>query len=146
MQQLSAGIIGASGYSGIELTRLILGHSGARLAFVTSDRWVGQTISSRTALPSELTYVSNEDGVRSAKGCDVVFLATPAETSLELAPKLRANGVRVVDLAGSFRLQDLSKYPAFYKFEHTSPALLKDAVYGMPELFRERIQGSLFCR
>ena len=101
MQQLSAGIIGASGYSGIELTRLILGHARARLAFVTSDRWVGQTISSRTALPGELAYVSNEDGVRSAKGCDVVFLATPAETSLELAPKLRANGVRVVDLAHS---------------------------------------------
>lgn len=144
MQQLSAGIIGASGYSGIELTRLILGHARARLAFVTSDRWVGQTISSRTALPGELAYVSNEDGVRSAKGCDVVFLATPAETSLELAPKLRANGVRVVDLAGSFRLQDLSKYPAFYKFEHSAPALLKEAVYGMPELFRERIQGCQF--
>lgn len=144
MQQLSAGIIGASGYSGIELTRLILGHAKARLAFVTSDRWVGQTISSRTALPSELAYVSNEAGVNAAKGCDVVFLATPAETSLELAPKLRALGVRVVDLAGSFRLQDLSKYPAFYKFEHSSPSLLKEAVYGMPELFRERIKGCQF--
>jgi N-acetyl-gamma-glutamyl-phosphate reductase len=140
----SAGIIGASGYSGIELTRLLLGHRGLKLAFVTSDRWVGQSIASKTALPSELLYVSNEQGLASAKGCEVVFLATPAETSLELAPKLRAMGVRVVDLAGSFRLQDLSKYPAFYKFEHTSPALLKEAVYGMPELFREKIRGAQF--
>ena len=140
----SAGVIGASGYSGIELTRLLLGHPGVRLAFVTSDRWVGQTISSKTGLASELAYVSSEHGVSAAKGLDVVFLATPAETSLELAPQLRAAGVRVVDLAGSFRLQDLSKYPAFYRFEHTSPALVKEAVYGMPELFREKIRGAQF--
>ena len=139
-----AGIIGASGYSGIELTRLLLGHAGITLSFVTSDRWVGQSIASKTALPSELRYVSNDQGLSAAGGCEVVFLATPATTSLELAPKLRALGVRVVDLAGAFRLQDLSKYPAFYAFEHTSPALLKEAVYGMPELFRERIRGSEF--
>ena len=140
----SAGVIGASGYSGIELTRLLLGHPQVRLAFVTSDRWVGQSISSKTGLASELTYVSNEQGLSAAKGCELVFLATPAETSLELAPKLRALGVRVVDLAGAFRLQDLSKYPAFYKFEHTAPALVKQAVYGMPELFREKIRGAQF--
>lgn len=140
----SAGIIGASGYSGIELTRLVLRHPALKLSFATSDRWVGQTIASKTALPSELAYVSNEQGLASAKGVDVVFLATPAETSLELAPKLRAMGVRVVDLAGSFRLRDLSKYPAFYKFEHTAPALLKEAVYGMPELFRSKIKGAQF--
>ncbi|MFZ5442631.1 MAG: N-acetyl-gamma-glutamyl-phosphate reductase [Myxococcota bacterium] len=142
--QHSAGIIGASGYSGIELTRLVLQHPHLQLRFVTSDRWVGQTIAAKTALASELAYVSNEQGVEAAKGCDVVFLATPAETSLELAPKLRAQGVRVVDLAGSFRLQDLAKYPEYYKFQHSAPALLKEAVYGMPELFRERIRGSQF--
>ncbi len=140
----SAGIIGASGYSGIELTRLLLGHPSVKLSFVTSDRWVGQSVASKTALPSDLLYVSNEQGLASARGCEVVFLATPAETSLELAPKLRVLGVRVVDLAGSFRLQDLSKYPAFYKFEHSAPALLKEAVYGMPELFREKIRGAKF--
>ncbi len=142
--QHSAGIIGASGFSGIELTRILLGHRAVSLTFVTSDRWVGQTIAAKTALPSALTYVSNEQGLAAAKGCDVVFLATPAETSLELAPKLRALGVRVVDLAGAFRLQDLAKYPAFYKFEHSAPALLQEAVYGMPELFREKIRGAQF--
>lgn len=139
-----AGLIGASGYSGIELTRLLLHHPGVKLAFVTSDRWVGQSVASKTALHSDLVYVSNERGLESAKGCDVVFLATPAETSLELAPRLRAQGVRVVDLAGAFRLQDLAKYPVFYKFEHSAPAMLQEAVYGMPELFRERIRGVNF--
>ncbi|MFT3710820.1 MAG: N-acetyl-gamma-glutamyl-phosphate reductase [Archangium sp.] len=142
--QPTAGIIGASGYSGIELTGLLLRHAGVSLSFVTSDRWVGKRVSQCTPFASELAYVSNEQGVEAAKGVSVVFLATPAETSLELAPKLRAMGVRVVDLAGSFRLQDLKKYPAFYKFEHTHPALLKEAVYGMPELFREKIRGAQF--
>lgn len=152
----TAGIIGASGYSGMELTGLLLRHAGVELKFVTSDRWVGKRISQCTSFASELAYVSNEQGLEASKGVGVVFLATPAETSLELAPKLRALkapggdgvggqvGVRVVDLAGSFRLQDLKKYPAFYKFEHTHPALLKEAVYGMPELFREKIRGASF--
>lgn len=142
--QHSAGIIGASGYSGIELTRILLRHAGVKLSFVTSDRWVGQTVAARTGLSSSLAYVSNEQGVSSSKGVDVVFLATPAETSLELAPKLRALGVRVVDLSGAFRLHDLAKYPKFYKFEHTATELLKEAVYGMPELFRDRIRGAQF--
>lgn len=141
---MQVGIIGASGYSGIELTQLILGHSKLELAFVTSDRWVGQSIVSKTRLPSTLAYVSNEQGLTSAKGCALVFLATPAETSLELAPRLRAMGVRVVDLSGAFRLRDLSKYPAFYKFEHTSPELVREAVYGIPELFREQVRGAQF--
>lgn len=138
----TAGIIGASGYSGIELTRLLLGHRGLKLSFVTSDRWVGQSIESKTALASQLLYVSNEQGLVSAMGCAVVFLATPAQTSLELVPRLRARGVRVVDLSGAFRLRELSKYPAFYEFEHSSPELLKESVYGMPELFREELRGA----
>jgi N-acetyl-gamma-glutamyl-phosphate reductase len=144
MQNLKVGIIGASGYSGIELTRLTLRHGGVSLAFATSDRWVGQTIASRTRLRSELPYVSVEQGLAQASGCDLVFLATPAESSLELAPKLRALGVRVVDLAGTFRLQNLTQYPCYYKFEHTSPALVQQAVYGLPELFRAQVKGAAF--
>jgi N-acetyl-gamma-glutamyl-phosphate reductase len=144
MQTLNLGIIGASGYAGLELTRLLHRHGGATLRFATSDRWVGQAVAAHARVPSDLQYVSNEQGVASAKGCDAVFLATPAETSLELAPKLRALGVRVIDLAGSYRLQDLKQYPAFYKFEHTSPALVPQAVYGLTELFREQVRGAHF--
>jgi N-acetyl-gamma-glutamyl-phosphate reductase len=135
-----AGIIGASGYSGIELTRIVLGHPAVSLGFATSDRWGGQTIAAKTGFPSQLVYVDNEQGVASAKGCDVVFLATPAETSLALVPKLKALGVRVVDLSGAFRLKDVSRYPPFYKFEHSASALIDQAVYGLPELFRPAVR------
>lgn len=140
----SAGIIGASGYSGIELTRILLGHGAVQLAWVTSDRWVAQSVRSKTGLPCDLCYLSNEQALASAQSCSVVFLATPAQTSLELAPKLRAMGVPVVDLSGSFRLREVSQYPAFYQFEHTSPRLLQEAVYGLPELFRENLRRAQF--
>lgn len=144
MQALRAGVIGASGYSGIELTRLVLGHGQAQLAFATSDRWVGQTVRAKTGLGSELAYVSVEAGLEAARGCQVVFLATPAESSLELGPKLAALGVTVIDLAGSFRLKDTALYPKFYRFEHSAPALLQQAVYGLPELFRAQVKGARF--
>jgi N-acetyl-gamma-glutamyl-phosphate reductase len=144
MQTLTIGIFGGSGYAGIELTRIALRHGGMTLRFATSDRWVGQTIAARTGLACELAYVSVEQGLAAASGCDAIFLATPAESSMELAPRLRAQGLKVVDLAGSFRLTDLSQYPVFYGFEHSSPALLAQAVYGLPELFRAQVRGASF--
>jgi N-acetyl-gamma-glutamyl-phosphate reductase len=142
MQQVDVGIVGASGYSGLELTRLLLGHPGVRLAFATSDRWVGQTIAHRTGLPSGLAYVAVEAGLAAAAGCQVVFLATPAESSLELAPRLRALGVKVVDLSGSFRLKEAALYPRYYRFEHRAPAQLAEAVYGLAELFGDQVRGA----
>jgi N-acetyl-gamma-glutamyl-phosphate reductase len=142
MQPVRVGIIGASGYSGIELTRLVLRHLGASLRFVTSDRWGGDTIARRTGLRSELTYVPVEQGVELAGGVDVVFLATPAESSLELVPRLYPLGVKLVDLSGSFRLRDLSQYPAYYRFTHSAPALVEAAVYGLTELFRDEVRGA----
>ncbi len=144
MQVARAGIIGASGYSGIELTRIVTRHPGLSLSFVTSDRWVGQTIAAKTRIVSEQSYVTVDQGLEAAAGCDVVFLATPAESSLELAPKLLAKGVKVVDLAGSFRLTELSHYPRYYRFEHTAPALLKQAVYGLTEWFRADVKTASF--
>ncbi|GMU60487.1 MAG: N-acetyl-gamma-glutamyl-phosphate reductase [Myxococcaceae bacterium] len=144
MQPLRAGVVGASGYSGLELTRILLRHERVTLAFATSDRWEGQAIAAKTGLASDLSYVSVEQGVAAAKGCQVVFLATPAESSLKLGPRLAALGVTVVDLAGTFRLKDASLYPPFYRFEHSAPDLLAKAVYGLPELFREQVKGARF--
>jgi N-acetyl-gamma-glutamyl-phosphate reductase len=136
----SVGIIGASGYSGMELTRLLLAHPQVSVQFVTSDRWVGQSIGSKTGLSSTLAYVSNEQGLNASDGCALVFLATPAETSLALVPSLRERGLKVVDLSGAFRLKDLSLYPQYYQFEHTHPARVNEAVYGLPELFRGTVR------
>ncbi|MCU0695194.1 MAG: N-acetyl-gamma-glutamyl-phosphate reductase [Myxococcaceae bacterium] len=142
------GIIGASGYSGLDLTKLLWSHGQVVIDFLTSDRWVGQAVSARAGVSPRdghaATYVSVEEGLQRAAGCAAVFLATPAETSLELAPKLLAAGPRVIDLAGTFRLKDASLYPSFYKLTHPEPALLAQAVYGLPELFRERVVGQRF--
>lgn len=78
------------------------------------------------------------------EGLSVVFLATPPEVSMELAPAMLDAGARVVDLSGAFRLRDASTYKHWYKEEHTAPGLLKEAVYGLPEFCRSRISGSQF--
>ncbi|MCA2977851.1 MAG: N-acetyl-gamma-glutamyl-phosphate reductase [Myxococcaceae bacterium] len=148
MSLARVGIIGASGYSGLDLTRLLFGHGQVVVDFLTSDRWVGQTVSARSGVSPRdghaATYVSVEEGLQRAGGCAAVFLATPAETSLELAPKLLAAGTRVIDLAGTYRLKDAALYPPFYKLTHPAPELLTRAVYGLPELFRERVAGQRF--
>lgn len=146
MTSSRVGIVGASGYSGMELTRLLLGHPRVELAFLTSDRWVDQAVEAKLGMrPAKgaTHYVSVEKGLEQAATCEAVFLATPAETSLELGPKLLAT-TRVIDLAGTFRLTNAALYPEFYKFSHADPSLLERAVYGLPELFRERISGRRF--
>ena len=140
--QRRVAIIGASGYTGVELTRLITGHSQLELAVASSDRWVGEPIEVKVGAPSALRYVSNDDAIGQAGSCEVVLLATPAEVSHTLVPKLLAAGQRVVDLSGAYRLRDAALYPEFYKFEHQHPELLATSVYGLPELAREPIAGA----
>lgn len=132
--QRRVALIGASGYTGIELTRLLVSHPHVELAVASSDRWVGKAIEDKVAAPTALRYVSLDDAVAQAASCDVVLLATPAEASLELVPRLLAAGPRVIDLSGAYRLRDPALYPRFYKFEHTHPELLKQTVYSIPEL------------
>ena len=143
MQLVPAAVIGASGYSGLELTRLLARHPRLRLTALTSDRWAGETAGARLPLPSgaaALAYrpLSESEGV----DAEVAFLATPAEVSHELAPKLLARGLRVVDLSGAFRLADAAAYPAWYGFTHQQPALLAEARYGLPELARGALAGA----
>ncbi len=139
MQKLKAGVIGASGYSGVELTRLLAYHSQVALQFLTSDRWVGETAAARVGIPGSSSFVSVEQGLAQAGTCDVVFLATPAEISLALAPRLLEAGAKVVDLSGAFRLKDAALYPKYYGLTHDAPKWLAQAVYGLPELFRAEL-------
>jgi N-acetyl-gamma-glutamyl-phosphate reductase len=130
--QRRVAVIGASGYTGVELTRLLV----VELAVVSSDRWVGATVEAKTGAASTLRYESNEHALAQATDCEIVLLATPADVSYELVPKLYAahHDVRLIDLSGAYRLRDVSLYPTFYKLEHTRPELLHQAVYGLPEL------------
>jgi N-acetyl-gamma-glutamyl-phosphate reductase len=137
MHKYAIGVVGASGYSGIELCRVLAAHPGADVRFVASDRWEGVTVRSKTGIGGAvggLAYVPNARALQASQGCAAVLLATPAEASLELAPALVERGVKVVDLSGAFRLADPAAYPKHYGFEHRVPALLDSAVYGLPEL------------
>jgi N-acetyl-gamma-glutamyl-phosphate reductase len=139
----TVGVFGASGYAGLEATKLLAAHPRVELAFLTSDRWAGERVSRHAPVrgpAGRLEYVPPREGEALAKGCDAVFLATPAETSLELLPRLLGAKARVVDLSGAYRLRDAALYPRHYGFFHAHPELLGEAVYGLPELNREAIR------
>ena len=137
MQTLPVGIVGASGYSGLELSRILALHPRVELKLLGSDKWAGETAARRAGLrgaAGKLKYAPQEKCAELARECGVVFLATPAEASLELAPRILDAGVRVIDVSGAFRLKDPALYPKFYGFEHPRPDLLSEAAYGLPEL------------
>jgi len=143
MNMHPAAIVGASGYTGLELTRLLARHPRLRLAALYSDRWAGELAGARLPLGGPAAALAYRALAEAAEAdAEVVFLATPAEVSADLAPRLLARGARVVDLSGAFRLEDPALYPAWYGFSHPAPALLAEARYGLPELARDRLAGA----
>ncbi len=138
------GIIGASGYTGAELLRLIAGHPHLDLAFATGDSMVGTRTAdlypSLAAAYPELTFTA-VDQVDPA-GVDLVFLGLPHGASQGLVPDLIDTCPHVVDLAADFRLHDASLYPTWYGEEHLHPDLLDRFAFGLPELFREQLKGA----
>ncbi len=143
MHSLPAAVVGASGYAGLELTRYLARHPRLRPAALFSDRWSGEAAGDRLPLSGPAAALRYSPlGEAAGLDAEIAFLATPAEVSLGLAPGLLARGVRVVDLSGAFRLGDASAYPRWYGFEHSSPPLLAEARYGLPELARARLAGA----
>jgi N-acetyl-gamma-glutamyl-phosphate reductase len=139
----SVGVVGASGYTGLELTRILARHPRVRVAALLSDRWAGERAGDRLPLAgglAALPFRKLEEA--SAVEADLFFLATPAEASARLAPELLSRGKRVVDLSGAFRLADPADYPRWYGFEHPAPSLLAEARYGLPELARKALAGA----
>jgi len=139
MQTVPVGIIGASGYSGLELSRILALHPQVELKLLGSDKWAGDTAARRAGLPGaagKLRYAPQDKCAELSRECAVAFLATPAEVSLELVPRLLESGVKAIDLSGAFRLRDASLYPKHYGFQHARPDLLSEAFYGLPELAR----------
>ncbi len=142
--QIPVIVFGASGYSGIELLRLLTRIPEVHLVAASSDKWAGRVLSD--AVPgawSGQSFRTHAEVERVAEAGQLVFLATPAESSLALAPKMLARGLRVIDLSGAFRLADAAKYPEWYGFTHEAPALLAEAVYGLPQLFPVRADARL---
>ncbi|HEX8791797.1 MAG TPA: N-acetyl-gamma-glutamyl-phosphate reductase [Polyangiaceae bacterium] len=136
MAPLRVGVVGASGTSGAVAARLVASHPRMALAFATSDARGGESVASALGmrLPDDVRFVPNASAADHAGACDAVLLATPADVSMRLVPVFVDAGKKVVDLSGAFRL-DAREYPRWYGMEHTAPAFLGRAHYGLPELF-----------
>jgi len=138
---IKAGIVGGTGYTGVELLRLLVAHKDVELSVITSRSEAGQAVSSLYPnLRGHVDIEFSEPEFETLSKCDVVFFATPNGTAMKMAPQLLDAGVKVIDLAADFRLQDTAVWEQWYGMDHACPDVLKEAVYGMPELNREAIK------
>lgn len=138
---VEVGIYGASGYTGQELLRLLAGHPEVRVVAATSRRFAGKAVADVYPVLAGLTDLVYEDAAPEeiASRAELVFLALPHGVSMKFVPRFLAAGCKVVDLSADFRLRDEGVYGAWYG-HHEAAVLLEEAVYGLPELYRERIR------
>jgi N-acetyl-gamma-glutamyl-phosphate reductase len=136
---MRVGIYGATGYTGFELIRWLRRHPEAEISFATSRTYAGKRLSDAFAVADDLPLIDAEAVDPGA--VDVVFLCLPhGETTISTARTVLAAGAHVIDLSNDFRLRDPQNYARWFKHEHGAPELQAEAVYGLPELYRERIR------
>lgn len=140
-KKIHAAIIGASGYSGVELVKILLNHSQVELARVIGSSTVGQRLDDIYPSFRKKTDLKIESyQLEPLKEMDIVFLALPHGEAMQRVPELVEAGIRVIDLSGDFRFKSADVYEHWYKLPHTAQTYLKTAVYGLPELFRDEIR------
>src|SRR5262245_1574067 len=140
---IKAGIVGGTGYTGIELLRLLAQHPQVELRAITSRQEAGKPVSALfPSLRGRVDLAFSEPGRDALRGCDVVFFATPNLVAMNEAAALVSAGVRVIDLSADLRIQDLAEWERFYKAKHAAPELVREAVYGLCEVNREKIRGA----
>lgn len=147
METIKTAVLGASGYTGIELLRLLFSHPHIDVVAITSRSNAGKTLSSVlprfTSLPgAEITFINPDIDAIVASGAETAFLALPHGQAANYALPLLEKGIRVIDLSADFRLNDPAVYEEFYGQAHPSPEWLQKAVYGMPELYPAEIAAS----
>jgi len=138
---IKAGIVGGTGYTGVELLRLLAKHPDVKIELITSRAETGKSVT--TLFPNlrgEIDLNFSVPEVSELKKCDVVFFATPNGTAMKMVPELLEAGVRVIDLAADFRLKNPKEWFKWYGMEHSCPELLEEAVYGLPEVNRDAIK------
>ena len=144
-KKIKVAIIGASGYSGVELVKILLKHPGVELARVIGASTVGQRLDSIYPIFRKKTDLVMEPFQMDVlKTMDVVFLALPHGEAMKQAPELLDAGIRVIDFSGDFRFKSPELYEKWYDLPHTAPAYLDKAVYGLPELFKNEIKNCQF--
>ena len=140
---MKVGIVGGTGYTGSELLRLLVRHPQVAVTAVTSREVAGTGVAEYyTALRGEIDLAFSTPEAAPLSDCDLVFFATPNGTAMNEAAALLDAGVRVIDLAADFRLKDLEVWQRWYGMEHAAPALVEEAVYGLPEINRAAIAGA----
>ena len=142
-KRIKAGIVGGTGYTGVELLRLLCTHPDVELRAITSRKEAGSPVAAM--FPSlrghvELAFTQPDSG--SLRGCDVVFFATPNGVAMNEARMLLDAGVRLIDLSADFRLREVADWERWYGTKHAAPELLAEAVYGLCEVNREAIRGA----
>ena len=142
---MKAGVIGASGYTGSELVRLLSKHPSFNCIQATSRRAAGESLASlyprRT---DELQITLEEPDLERLRRCDLIFLAVPHGTSMDWVPRLDDGQRTIVDLAGDYRISDVDQFETAYQIDHTDRDRLNEFVYGIPELYEEEIRSARF--
>ena len=140
---IKAGIVGGTGYTGVELLRLLAQHPNVELKAITSRKEAGKAVAAIfPSLRGRVDLAFTEPGAERLRGCDVVFFATPNGVAMNEARAILDAGARLVDLSADFRLRDIAEWERWYKVKHAAPELAGEAVYGLCELNRERIRGA----
>ncbi|MDL2272320.1 N-acetyl-gamma-glutamyl-phosphate reductase [Desulfovibrio sp. OttesenSCG-928-I05] len=146
MKKIAVGLVGVTGYTGMELTRLMENHPHMELTRVTSRSEAGKPLRAvypfLQGLKSGDIVITEPDPADLAANCDLVFLAVPHGAAMETAAALRAKDLKVVDLSADFRLHDVATFREWYKSEHTQTDCLAEAVYGLPELHADAVKGA----
>jgi N-acetyl-gamma-glutamyl-phosphate reductase len=138
---IRAGIVGGTGYTGVELLRILALHPAVEVTAVTSRADAGQRVDK--VYPSLRGYCNalfSLPELDNLLACDVVFFATPNGTAMTMAAELLDRGIKVIDLSADFRIKDVKEWEKWYGMEHASPDLIAEAVYGLPEINREAIK------
>ena len=142
-KKLKIGIVGGTGYTGVELLRLLAVHPHAELTAITSRGEAGLPVADMfPSLRGLVDLKFSDPASADLSACDVVFFATPHGVAMGQAQALLKANVKIIDLAADFRLQDTAVFEHWYKMPHTCADILQDAVYGIPELYREKIKNA----
>lgn len=140
---IKVGIVGGTGYTGVELLRLLSQHPEVTVEVITSRAEAGKGVDELFPnLRGHYDLKYSEPDVRTLLGCDVVFFATPHGVAQDMMPELISGGAKVVDLSADFRLKDIAVWESWYGRKHACPELAEIAVYGLPEVYRDKIRSA----